>query len=84
MPPEKKAIKLTLKSGKNYVLVKETPTVRKENLEESFNFDLLFQDAESFFAVEAKTKDIHYPRGSSLSRRSPIIKELFNKQKITH
>jgi hypothetical protein len=44
---------------------------------DEFNFDRLFEDAASFTKTNLKDGEIHYPRGSTISKRSPLIKELF-------
>lgn len=44
---------------------------------EEFNFDRLFEDAASFTNPNLKGEEIKYPRGATISKRSPLIKELF-------
>ncbi|MDQ0217755.1 hypothetical protein ELQ35_13340 [Peribacillus cavernae] len=54
--------------------VKRTATAKESDI---FNFERLFKDAASFTKPKAQGNDIQYPRGSSLSKASPIVKDLF-------
>lgn len=59
--------------------VKKSPIKLVSKDQDTFDYDRLFEDADSFYDKNSKNKDIQYPRGASLSKKSPIIKELFSK-----
>jgi hypothetical protein len=56
------------------IKVESIDAIRQSDI---FNFDRLFADAASFTKPGSGGKDIQYPRGSSLSKKSPIVKDLF-------